>query len=101
MSIDNPLWGAPRIHRELSRSDLVLFKGDVNYRRLLDDRHWPHTAHMAEIAGHLPAPFCALRTLKGELIVDLQPGQAEALAAADPTWMINGERGVIQFVNPD
>jgi len=105
---DDPFWSTclsyhqlpSHIHRELSRSDLVLFKGDVNYRRLLDDRHWPHTAHMAEIAGHLPAPFCALRTLKGELIVDLQPGQAEALAAADPTWMINGERGVIQFVIP-
>ena len=48
--------------------------------------------------GHVPAPFCALRTLKGELIVDLQPGQAEALAAADPTWLINGERGIVQFV---
>jgi len=105
---DDPFWSTclsyhplpSHIHRELARSDLVLFKGDVNYRRLLDDRHWPHTARLAEIAGHMPAPFCALRTLKGELIVDLQPGQAESLAAADPTWMINGERGVIQYVDP-
>jgi hypothetical protein len=104
---DDPFWSTwltyhqlpPRIVTELSGADLVLFKGDVNYRRLLDDRHWPHTAHMAEIAGHMPAPFAALRTLKGELIVDLRPGQAEALAAADPTWMINGQRGVIQFVD--
>jgi uncharacterized protein with ATP-grasp and redox domains len=105
---DDPFWSTcltyhelpPRIERELAGVDLVLFKGDVNYRRLLDDRHWPYTAHLAEIAGHLPAPFAVLRTLKGELIVDLQPGQAEALAAADPTWMINGQRGVIQFVDP-
>jgi hypothetical protein len=105
---DDPFWSTclsyhslpPRIHEELARSDLILFKGDVNYRRLLDDRHWPHTARMAEIAAHMPAPFCALRTLKGELIVDLQPGQAEAFAAVDPTWMINGERGVIQYVDP-
>ncbi|HUT20088.1 MAG TPA: damage-control phosphatase ARMT1 family protein [Anaerolineae bacterium] len=105
---DDPFWSTclsyhqlpPRIERELANADLVLFKGDVNYRRVLDDRHWPHTAHLAEIARHLPAPFAVLRTLKGELIVDLQPGQAEALAAADPTWMIDGQRGVIQFVDP-
>jgi uncharacterized protein with ATP-grasp and redox domains len=105
---DDPFWSTclsyhqmpAHIRHELAASDLVLFKGDVNYRRLLDDRHWPHTAHLADIAAHLPAPFAALRTLKGELIVDLLPGQAEALAAADPTWMINGQRGVVQFVDP-
>lgn len=105
---DDPFWSTclsyhqltPEVAGELSAAHLVLFKGDVNYRRLLDDRHWPHTLRLARIAAHMPAPFAALRTLKGELIVDLQPGQAEALAAADPTWMIDGQRGVIQFVVP-
>lgn len=104
---DDPFWSTcfsfhqmpDRIDAELAPSRLVLFKGDVNYRRVLDDRHWPFTAHLAGIAGHLPAPFAMLRTLKGELIVDLAPGQADALMAADPTWMINGQRGVIQFVD--
>jgi hypothetical protein len=104
---DDPFWSSPlsyhdlppHIERDLARADLLLFKGDVNYRRLLDDRHWPHTARLAVIAAHIPAPFVALRTLKGELIVDLAPGQAEQLAAADPTWMINGQRGLIQFVD--
>jgi hypothetical protein len=104
---DDPFWSTclsyhslpAHIEQELAASDLALFKGDVNYRRLLDDRHWPHTARMADIARHMPVPFCALRTLKGELIVDLEPGQAEELAAADPTWMINGQRGVVQFVD--
>ena len=27
------------------------------------------------------------------------PGQAEALAAADPAWLINGKHGVIQLVD--
>jgi uncharacterized protein with ATP-grasp and redox domains len=105
---DDPFWSTclsyhdmpAHIEAELAASDLVLFKGDVNYRRVLDDRHWPHTAHMADIAAHMPAPFAVLRTLKGELIVDLEPGQAEALTALDPTWMINGQRGVIQYVDP-
>ncbi len=105
---DDPFWSSPfsywrmpkRITAEMAASGLVIFKGDVNYRRLLDDRHWPPTAHMAEIASYFPAPFVVLRTLKGEIIVDLKPGQAEALSSGDPTWMINGRRGLVQLVKP-
>jgi hypothetical protein len=89
----------PALSSELTRSDLVILKGDVNYRRLLDDAHWPRTARMDEIAGYFPAPFVALRTLKGEIMVGLEPGQAEAIAAQDPTWLINGKRGIIQYVD--
>jgi hypothetical protein len=42
----------------------------------------------------------ALRTLKGEIMAGLQPGQAQALQAEDPTWLINGKRGIIQLVMP-
>ena len=90
----------PRLHGELVQSDLVLLKGDVNYRRLLDDLHWPYTTFMEDVAGYFPAPFVTLRTLKGEIMVGLQSGQAEALQAEDPTWLINGKRGIIQLVCP-
>jgi uncharacterized protein with ATP-grasp and redox domains len=103
---DDPFWTSslmfrrlpPSLRADLARSDLVILKGDVNYRRLLDDRHWPHTARMEEIAGYFPASFLVLRTLKGEIMVGLEPGQAEVLAAEDPTWLINGKRGIIQLV---
>ena len=88
----------PSLRAELARSDLAILKGDVNYRRLLDDRHWPHTTRLEEIAAYFPAPFLVLRTLKGEIMVGLESGQAEALAAQDPTWLINGKRGLIQLV---
>jgi hypothetical protein len=90
----------PRALRdELAMSSLVILKGDLNYRRLLDDRHWPPTTALKEVASYFPAPFVALRTLKSEVIVGLQPGQAEALSASDPTWLINGQRGVIQYLD--
>ena len=89
-----------RLRAEIAHSALVILKGDVNYRRLLGDRHWPHTTPLEKAAGYFPAPFAALRTLKGEIIVGLEPGQAEALYAVDPTWLINGKRGLIQL-QPD
>ncbi|NLX43146.1 MAG: protein-glutamate O-methyltransferase family protein, partial [Chloroflexi bacterium] len=79
-------------------SDLILLKGDVNYRRLLEDRDWPPTTDLAEVTRYMPAPFVTLRTLKAELVVGLAPGLAESLAAEDPDWLVNGERGVIHYV---
>ncbi len=88
----------PDLENTLAEADLLLLKGDVNYRRLLEDRHWPHTASLAMIAAYMPASFLALRTLKGELIVGLPEGKAEELARHDPTWLINGKRGLIHLV---
>jgi hypothetical protein len=103
---DNPFWTSYRMFRDfppplredLSSAGLVVLKGDVNYRRLLGDRHWPHTTRLEEIADYFPAPFLVLRPLKGEIMVGLQPGQAEALAAGDPDWLLNGQRGIVQLV---
>ena len=102
---DHPFWTSSLMFFEmpvplqatLTHADLVIIKGDVNYRRLLGDRHWPHTTAMEEAAAYFPAPFLVLRTLKGEIMVGLESGQAEALAAEDPTWLINGKRGIIQL----
>jgi hypothetical protein len=91
----------PPLREDLSSAGLVILKGDVNYRRLLGDRHWPHTARLEDIAGYFPAPFLVLRPLKGEIMVGLQSGQAEALTAEDPDWLINGQRGILQFVSPE
>jgi uncharacterized protein with ATP-grasp and redox domains len=101
----NPFWTtglmfeqmpAP-LRAELGSSDLVIIKGDVNYRRLLGDRHWPHDTSMESVTTHFPASFLVLRTLKGEIVVGLEPGQAQILAAKDPTWLINGRRGIVQL----
>lgn len=86
------------LRTDMSAAALVIVKGDVNYRRLLDDRHWPPTTRMEDVAGYFPTSFVALRTLKGEIMVGLAAGQAGQLAAEDPTWLINGKRGVIQLV---
>jgi uncharacterized protein with ATP-grasp and redox domains len=84
------------LRAQLAATDLVLLKGDVNYRRLLGDAHWPPTTPYEQATAYFPAPLASLRTLKGELIVGLAQGQAEALHQQDAEWMFNGRRGVIQ-----
>jgi uncharacterized protein with ATP-grasp and redox domains len=95
------MWQMPAgLTGELAHSDLLIFKGDANYRRLLGDRHWSFTTPFADIVCYLPAPVLALRTLKSEIIVGLKQGQSEATAAKDPSWLFDGRWSVIQFFKP-
>ena len=84
------------LRAELAGMDLVILKGDVNYRRLVGDVHWPPTTPFEHATAYFPAPLVSLRTMKAELIVGLSPGHAERLHEQDPEWMVDGRRGLIQ-----
>jgi len=88
----------PHLRQELSKSALIISKGDANYRRWLGDRHWPHTTPTEDILVYRPAPVLALRVIKSNLIAGLRPGQSEAMDQKDPAWLHDGNWGVIQFV---
>ncbi|XP_076873853.1 damage-control phosphatase ARMT1 [Brachyhypopomus gauderio] len=92
---------APDLYSSLQSSSLILFKGDLNYRKLTGDRNWEHTVPFGRaLMGFHPAPLCSIRTLKANVQVGLQPGQAEKLTSQDPDWMTSGKYAVIQFFSP-
>jgi uncharacterized protein with ATP-grasp and redox domains len=81
----------------LSASDVIIAKGDCNYRRLVcdavydvdDDRSFDDVVAM-------PAPVIALRTLKAEVAIGIPPDRARAAAAVDGDWLVSGRFGVVQ-----
>ncbi len=85
------------VNAELARADLVISKGDANYRRLLGDRAWPFTTPVDDVLSYFPAPLLALRTLKAEVVAGLSEETVERVQAADPDWLVNGRWGLIQF----
>lgn len=96
------MWNMPdSLIQELAQADLIISKGDANYRRLLGDRHWPFTTSFDDVVCYLPAPFVAIRTLKSEVVVGLDPGQPERVAGQDSDWLIDGRWGMIQFYQPE
>lgn len=86
------------LYNRLADSDFAIFKGDLNYRKLLGDRSWsPDVSFKVALRGFQPTSICALRTLKANLIAGLQPGQAEHLTNSSPNWQTTGDFAVIQM----
>jgi len=86
------------LYIKLSEATLVIFKGDLNYRKLVGETNWLPTESFANaLQGFHPAPLVALRTLKADLICGLQPGQADLIASKSHDWMTSGNYAVIQF----
>jgi hypothetical protein len=105
---DHSFWNGPLLfHRlppelkgELGASDLVVLKGDLNYRRLLRDRRWDPATAMEGIVGYFPAALVTLRTTKSELIVDCPRETFERLCRDDPKWLVEGRYGIIRYCDP-
>ncbi len=88
----------PELRQSLASADLLISKGDANYRRWLGDRHWPFTAPIQQVVAYRPAPLLLMRVLKSEIVAGLMPGQPEKMYQVDPSWLFDGRSGLIQFV---
>jgi predicted aconitase with swiveling domain/uncharacterized protein with ATP-grasp and redox domains len=95
-----PGWEMPvALREELGLSDLIISKGDANFRRWLGDRHWPFTTPFQEIVAYRPAPLLALRVLKSPVHCGLAEGVQAEMDRKDPRWMYNGRWGIISFAS--
>jgi len=82
-------------------ADVVVVKGDANYRRVTGDRHWPVTADLrADVAPWVPSPVLLLRTLKSDSLAGVTEEEAAAAAAFSPQWRVAGTCGVVQLITP-
>jgi len=90
----------PQLYQELSEDELVIFKGDLNYRKLVGDLNWETTVSFGKaLKDFRPTNIFAIRTAKADVMVGLEQDQAEMTAKKDPNWMVTGQWGVLQFAN--
>lgn len=72
------------VFEELRQARLVVFKGDLNYRKLTGDRRWPRETPWATALGPLARHglrVLSLRTCKADVVVGLPAGVDERLCA--------------------
>ncbi|KAJ3207061.1 hypothetical protein HDU67_007693 [Dinochytrium kinnereticum] len=90
---------APDLWTELSESALLIFKGDLNYRKLVYDCKWPSETLFREAIGDVAGgpPVLSLRTNKSDPCVGLAQGVAESLSAKEADWRWSGKYAVVSF----
>lgn len=81
---------------DFATATLTIMKGDLNYRRLVQDRLWPATTPFADVTGYFPGPVAALRTLKSDVVVGLDGRTVGELDASGDGWRTSGTHGLVQ-----
>lgn len=98
------------IYKDLVESTLVIFKGDLNYRKLTGDRKWARTTPWLEAIGplaHSGITSLSLRTCKADVQVALPEGVDEELSklwekdhpGRGSWWCSSGKWAVICFAS--
>jgi hypothetical protein len=85
----------PELASSLARAALVLAKGDLNYRRFVQDRAWPADTS-ASVALRSDFSAIALRVLKSEAVVGVESSTVRSLSERDPEWRTNGRHAMVQ-----
>ncbi|WP_460532872.1 damage-control phosphatase ARMT1 family protein [Flindersiella endophytica] len=82
---------------QLANAKLTILKGDLNYRRLVGDLHWPPTTPFADTVAYFPGPVATLRTLKSDVIVGLKGSTVQQLnAGGTASWRTAGTHALVQ-----
>lgn len=110
-TLDCNYWNIPKfddLYKSLLKSDLVIFKGDLNYRKLTGDLQWekttPFTTAIQDLAMS-KIPVLSLRTCKADVVVGLPEGVNESLIEKYKSmgnevgefWSSSGKWAVISF----
>ncbi|KAH3940679.1 sugar phosphate phosphatase [Parastagonospora nodorum] len=98
----------PELLEDLKESELVIFKGDLNYRKLTADAEWAPTTRFTDAIGPMGpgsgVRVLALRTCKADVVVGLSEGEDERIreiTGGEKTgarkWAWSGKYAVVQF----
>ncbi|KAI5962738.1 HRT2 [Candida theae] len=110
-TLDYNYWSIPEfkdLYSDLCQSQLIIFKGDLNYRKLTGDLQWPKTTSFATAIQQLATsglPILSLRTCKADVVVGLPEGVNEKLIKeykdagneVGEFWSSSGKWAVISF----
>jgi hypothetical protein len=80
----------------------LLRRADLDQQvRSRPGEQWPddqlRRAREADVASYFPGPVVTLRTLKSDVIADIDPTALDNLDATEKAWRIDGSHGLVQL----
>lgn len=85
----------PDLAADFATATVTIMKGDLNYRRLVGDRHWPPSTPFDEVTAYFPGRVAALRTMKCDVAVGIPADLVARLDASGEQWRVTGAHAVI------
>ncbi|KAL5245229.1 hypothetical protein ACI65C_012639 [Semiaphis heraclei] len=95
------------LYKKLASSQLLIFKGDLNYRKLIGDINWePLTTFKTALCNFQPTAVVALRTLKCDCVCGLNSDYETKIDENDKYnnylittnyWQVNGKYAVVHL----
>lgn len=115
----NDFWTSPRtfnelkeadsdLYKELTKSSLIIVKGDLNYRRLVEDKNWNYDESFIKLTENVfgDVPILAPRVIKSDVLVGvssamyhLAKSTESVNSSIENSFKANGKWSVIHF-NP-
>ena len=106
--VSNAFWNMPfpfkempeKLLREFNDEEvgLIIIKGDLNYRRLVEDKKWRITKSIKPRVSYFEKPLLILRSLKSDTLLGIDGATARRYDTAQPNWKTTGDYGMIQFI---
>jgi hypothetical protein len=88
---------APRLQPDAT----LVLKGDLNFRRALEDRAWSPTCPLERACRAPLSRAILLRVLKSECVAGLPAAAVENANRTDPEWCTNGKHATAQVLRRD
>lgn len=100
------IWNMPCPYEDIPRrkevysnpQELLIVKGDLNYRRLCRDKSWHYSKKLNDLTDYIDSPTLVIRSFKSNVILDYSRKKVKLNDEEDKDWRTNGEYGVITFM---
>lgn len=80
-------------------TDLLIIKGDLNYRRLVGDKNYWPGKDISSLVKYVTAPVLIIRSFKSNVTLLGRNYKKFIRTNPEEDWQSNGRKGIIQFLN--